>query len=106
MTDPEPLPRDHPLLDVENVIIMPHLGSASNRAREMMMNMSIENLEAGLADEELPYRIRPRVPTPMQIWPYLPRLDADAPSIKAVIKRDPEDFVVEEVAAYEPFRTG
>ena len=32
----------------------------------------------------------------MQIWPYLPRLDSDAPSIKAVIKRDPEDFVVEE----------
>ena len=59
VTDPEPLPRDHPLLDVENVIIMPHLGSASNRAREMMMNMSIENLEAGLAGEELPYRIRP-----------------------------------------------
>ena len=59
VTDPEPLPRDHPLLDVENVIILPHLGSASNRAREMMMNMSIENLEAGLAGEELPYRIRP-----------------------------------------------
>ena len=42
----------------------------------------------------------------MQIWPYLPRLDADAPSIKAVIKRDPEDFVVEEVAAYEPCGQG
>jgi glyoxylate reductase len=59
VTDPEPLPRDHPLLGVENVIILPHLGSASNRAREMMMNMSIENLEAGLAGEELPYRILP-----------------------------------------------
>jgi glyoxylate reductase len=59
VTDPEPLPRDHPLLGVENVIILPHLGSASNRARERMMNMSIENLEAGLAGEELPYRIRP-----------------------------------------------
>ena len=42
----------------------------------------------------------------MQIWPYLPRLDADAPSIDAVIKRDPEDFVVEEVAAYEPCGEG
>ena len=42
----------------------------------------------------------------MQIWPYLPRLDADAPSIKAVIKRDPEDFLVEEVAAYEPCGEG
>ena len=59
VTDPEPLPRDHPLLGVENVIILPHLGSASNRARQQMMNMSIENLEAGLAGEELPYRIRP-----------------------------------------------
>ena len=56
--DPEPLPRDHPLLGVENVIILPHLGSASNRARQKMMDMSIENLEAGLAGEELPYRIR------------------------------------------------
>ncbi len=42
----------------------------------------------------------------MQIWPYLPRLNADAPSIDAVIKRDPEDFVVEEVAAYEPCGEG
>ena len=45
-------------------------------------------------------------PATMQIWPYLPRLDADAPSIDAVIKRDPEDFVVEEVAAYEPSGEG
>ena len=42
----------------------------------------------------------------MQIWPYLPRLDSSAPSIKAVIKRDPEDFVVEEVSAYEPCGQG
>ena len=42
----------------------------------------------------------------MQIWPYLPRLDAEAPSIDAVIKREPEDFVVEEVAAYEPSGQG
>ncbi len=58
-TDPEPVPRDHPWLELENAIILPHLGSASNRTRERMMNMSIENLEAGLANEELPYRIRP-----------------------------------------------
>jgi glyoxylate reductase len=57
VTDPEPLPRDHPLLAVDNVIILPHLGSASNRTRERMMNMSIENLEAGLSGTDLPYRI-------------------------------------------------
>ena len=42
----------------------------------------------------------------MQIWPYLPRLCDDAPSIDATIKRDPEDFVVEEVPAYEPAGQG
>ncbi len=59
VTDPEPLPRDHPLLGLENIIILSHLGSASNWTREKMMNMSIENLEAGLAGQDLPYRIRP-----------------------------------------------
>ena len=38
----------------------------------------------------------------MQIWPYLPRLSADAPSIDATIKREPEDFVVEEVPVEPP----
>tara|TARA_B100000029_G_scaffold176586_1_gene173883 strand:+ start:1827 stop:2873 length:1047 start_codon:yes stop_codon:yes gene_type:complete len=42
----------------------------------------------------------------MQIWPYLPRLDNEGPSIDAVIKRAPEDFVVEEIAAYEPSGSG
>lgn len=58
VTDPEPLPRNHPLLELENVIILPHLGSASNRTRLRMIEMSIENLEAGLQGRDLPYRIR------------------------------------------------
>ena len=58
VTDPEPLPRNHPLLKFDNVIIAPHLGSASNRTRRRMMEMTIENLNAGLEGRDLPYRIR------------------------------------------------
>lgn len=58
VTDPEPLPRDHPLLKLDNVVIAPHLGSASNRTRERMMQMSLDNLRAGLSGAELPTRVR------------------------------------------------
>ena len=33
VTEPEPLPRDHPLLSMPNVIITPHLGSATVETR-------------------------------------------------------------------------
>jgi glyoxylate reductase len=58
VTDPEPLPRDHPLLELKNLVIAPHLGSASDRTRQRMMDMTIENLVAGLSGTELPYRVR------------------------------------------------
>ncbi len=58
VTDPEPLPRDHPLLRLENLIITPHLGSASDRTRRRMEEMTAENLLAGLAGRPLPYRVR------------------------------------------------
>jgi len=58
VTDPEPLPRDHPLLKLSNLVIAPHLGSASHRTRQRMMEMTVENLSAGLAGQALPYRIR------------------------------------------------
>jgi glyoxylate reductase len=57
VTDPEPLPRDHPLLRLDNVIITPHLGSATEQTRRRMAEMSVENLLAGLAGEPLPYRV-------------------------------------------------
>jgi glyoxylate reductase len=57
VTDPEPLPRDHPLLGLDNVIITPHLGSATEQTRRRMAEMSIENLLSGLAGRPLPYRM-------------------------------------------------
>lgn len=57
VTQPEPLPRDHPLLKLPNLVLTPHLGSASDRTRRRMIEMSIENLRAGLAGQPLPYRV-------------------------------------------------
>ena len=48
VTDPEPLPRDHPLLALDNVTILPHLGSATIETRDKMAEMSVKNLNLGL----------------------------------------------------------
>lgn len=58
VTEPEPLPRDHPLLGLENVVITPHLGSASDRTRRRMIEMTVANLTAGVNGDPLPFRIR------------------------------------------------
>ena len=58
VTDPEPLPRDHPLLRLDNVIIAPHLGSATDQTRERMASMSIDNLLAGLSRKSLPFGVK------------------------------------------------
>jgi glyoxylate reductase len=58
VTAPEPLPRGHKLLSLDNLVITPHLGSASNRTRQRMVEMTVENLFAGLEGRELPYRCR------------------------------------------------
>lgn len=61
VTDPEPLPMDSPLLELENCLIVPHLGSASKKTRDMMSLLSAQNLIAGLKGEPLPYCVNPQV---------------------------------------------
>ena len=56
VTDPEPLPRDHPLLRLDNCVILPHLGSASRQTRYRMARRTVDNLLAGLRGEEMPSR--------------------------------------------------
>jgi lactate dehydrogenase-like 2-hydroxyacid dehydrogenase len=51
VTVPEPLPVEHPLLTLENCLIVPHIASASWRTRERMSLMAAENLIAGLKGE-------------------------------------------------------
>jgi lactate dehydrogenase-like 2-hydroxyacid dehydrogenase len=54
VTEPEPLPPDHPLLEAPNLIVLPHLGSATDATRERMADLAADNLLAGLAGEPLP----------------------------------------------------
>lgn len=53
VTDPEPLPRDHRMLGLSNVIIAPHLGSATHATRRKMAEVSVANLLRGLANQPL-----------------------------------------------------
>ncbi|HIK54581.1 MAG TPA: D-glycerate dehydrogenase [Synechococcales cyanobacterium M55_K2018_004] len=61
VTDPEPLPMDSPLLTLDNLIITPHLGSASQQTRTKMAQMAIANLIAGLQGSPLPHCVNPEV---------------------------------------------
>jgi glyoxylate reductase len=57
VTEPEPIPLDHPLLEAPNLVITPHIGSATTTARERMAEMAVDNLLAGLAGEPMPHAV-------------------------------------------------
>jgi glyoxylate reductase len=57
VTDPEPLPPDAPLLQSPNLIVVPHIGSATRRTRERMADLAVDNLLAGLDGAPLPHRV-------------------------------------------------
>ncbi len=61
VTDPEPLPPGHPLLTLDNLVIAPHIASASHTARGKMAWMAANNLLAGLKGERLPNCVNPQV---------------------------------------------
>lgn len=61
VTDPEPLPMNSPLLELENCLIVPHLGSASKRTRDQMSLLAAQNLIAGLNGERLQHCANPDV---------------------------------------------
>lgn len=54
VTTPEPLPLDHPLYTFPNVIITPHIGSASRATRARMAEMAAANILAVLTGREPP----------------------------------------------------
>ena len=57
VTDPEPLPREHPLLALDNLVIAPHLGSATEQTRQQMAEISVANLLRGLRGEALLFQV-------------------------------------------------
>lgn len=66
VTDPEPLPPGHPLLAMENCLIVPHIGSASINTRRAMAQLAVDNLITGLAGGTMPARFRSRSLVPDQ----------------------------------------
>ena len=63
VTHPEPISMESPLLTLPNLIITPHIGSASRPTREKMATMAIANLIAGLKGDRLPHCVNPEVYT-------------------------------------------
>ena len=61
VTDPEPLPPDHPLLECSGLTIAPRLGSATHAAREAMADIAVDNLLAALRGERMPHCANPEV---------------------------------------------
>ena len=64
VTDPEPLPPDHPLYELPNCFITPHIGSATVNTRRVMADIAIKNLQAGILGKPLPYCVNPEVYKP------------------------------------------
>ncbi|MDQ0891366.1 phosphoglycerate dehydrogenase-like enzyme [Paenibacillus sp. V4I9] len=64
VTDPEPLTGDHPLLSLPNILITPHVGSATYETRNRMAHLAVDNLLAGLGRQPLPTCVNPTVNYP------------------------------------------
>ncbi|MGF1582957.1 MAG: 2-hydroxyacid dehydrogenase [Gemmataceae bacterium] len=61
VTDPEPPLTDDPLLALPNVVVAPHIASATIETRNNMANICADNLIAGLNDQVLPAWVNPDV---------------------------------------------
>lgn len=53
VTDPEPLPGDHPLLTLPNLTVTPHMASATEETRDEMALVTAQNIIAALAGQPM-----------------------------------------------------
>jgi len=63
VTEPEPIPSDHPLLTLENCVIAPHIASASVDTRRNMSMLAATNIINGLAGKPLKTCVNPEAQT-------------------------------------------
>lgn len=61
VTNPEPMDKNNPLLDMENVCVLPHIGSATEETRGKMAMMAARNIVAALKGQQMPQVINPEV---------------------------------------------
>jgi glyoxylate reductase len=57
VTDPEPIPADHPLMTLSNVVVCPHTASGSVETRSKMAEIAADNIIAGLNGQPLPAQV-------------------------------------------------
>ncbi|RNL54735.1 2-hydroxyacid dehydrogenase [Pedobacter jejuensis] len=57
VTNPEPMSADNPLLNMESVAVLPHIGSATEETRSAMANLVAKNIIAALNGDALPSRV-------------------------------------------------
>ncbi|XP_074649878.1 glyoxylate reductase/hydroxypyruvate reductase-like [Tubulanus polymorphus] len=57
VTTPEPLPVDNPLLQLDNCVVLPHIGSATEETRSTMSLLTARNIIAALNGEQMPCKI-------------------------------------------------
>ncbi|HWH45937.1 MAG TPA: D-glycerate dehydrogenase [Thermoleophilaceae bacterium] len=60
VTDPEPLPASHPLLEAPGLVVAPHVASASHGARAAMAERAVDNLLSGLRGDPMPHCVNPK----------------------------------------------
>lgn len=61
VTDPEPLPPDHPLLGRDDVLVTPHIASATDRSRAAMADRAVDNILKALAGLPMEHCVNPDV---------------------------------------------
>jgi len=59
VVDPEPLPKDSPLLELPNIVITPHIGTASRATFETMIMLAAANISAALSGKPMPSCVNP-----------------------------------------------
>ena len=60
----EPSAPGEPLLDLPNVVCLPHIGTATTQTRRRMRELAVRNLLAALAGETPPTAVNPKVLAP------------------------------------------
>lgn len=61
VTNPEPMAKDNALLSMENVVILPHIGSATVEARNAMATLAAENIIEYFKNGQVPHIVNPEV---------------------------------------------
>ena len=57
VTTPEPLPTSHPLLTLNNCVVLPHIASATDETRSLMSEVTAHNILAALNNQPMPSKL-------------------------------------------------